>query len=1002
MKSVLTIRFKIRLLVISLIAVLSVIYIVRSESHSEEEGEYEEEGEGTPGIMRAMDLWSEMRTYPFKTLPAQGYSRAFEFGKTLGRNSIQVNGSGMNTTTAPWTALGPKNFSGRILSLGFHPTNANIMWAGSASGGLWKTTTGGTGAPGGINWTYVETGYPVLGVPAIAVHPTDGNTIYIGTGEVYNNSAAAAGAAGAGHIRTYRGSYGIGILKSTNGGTTWDQVLDFSYSNMKGVADLVIDQANPSIVYAATSDGVYRTINAGATWSLVLNVPMAMDLIYKPGSSTVLYATCGNFATTGAGIYKCINADNTGAPTFNILSIGLPVVKSGKIQLAISPANTSKIYASIGADPNVTGDPEGLWVSTNEGSSWSQPGASNIIGNQGWYSHDVAADPTNANVLFWGELDLYRHASGGTSNFTKISNWSSWFTSAFAVGTTSEGSSNYVHADIHRIYATAANTVFMCTDGGIFKGIWNTGTGTIAYTALNGGLMTTQIYANVGISQQDEDFMVGGLQDNEGFVYEGSPNCRKVGGLGDGFHSSVDPTNDQICFTESYYLNAKKSTDKGVNWSSMSASAAVNLGNPPSETVCFNAPLVIAPSNSAIMYAGSCKFKKSTNNGGSWSNMNSNTVLSNASAPIIYIAVAPTNPNYVYVSVAPGGGARSKLYKTTNGGTSFTEITGSLPDRYYSYIAVDPTDVNRLAVTLSGFTPLPTESNIYLSHDGGSSWSNLGGTGVSALPEVPHNTVKFDPNDRGALYVGNDVGVFYVAGIPTSGTLTSTTGAIWAAYNEGIEDAVMVSDIVFTNTTPRIIRMTTYGRGLWERALAPADLPVVFKQFRATATTRGNQLEWVVASQVNVGRYEVEYSTDAVHFKRVTILPSKSGTGLISYNYLHEIKNEVNGYYRIKTVDLDESYKYSTVEEVRANKTQMNLIVYPNPTTGVFRIRVPARVDGEMSLKIYNTQGRLLMVQPVKQQGGEWPVDISRLAAGNYQVVCEDQKSRYVSSIMKR
>ncbi len=985
------------------LAFILIMLALKFSESDHEEGEYEEEGEGIPGVMRAMDLWTEMRTYPFKTLPAQGYSRAFEFGKTLGRNSIQVNGSGMNTTTAPWTALGPKNFSGRMLCLGFHPTNANIMWAGSAGGGLWKTTTGGTGAPGGINWTYVETGYPVLAVPAIAVHPTDGNTIYIGTGEVYNNSAAAAGGTGAGHIRTFRGSYGIGILKTTDGGLNWNKVLDFSYSNLKGVADLVIDQLNPSIVYAATSDGIYRTINAGANWTLLPGLPvMAADLCYKPGSSTVLYATFGNLGTSGAGIYKSTNADNTGLPTFTQLTNGLPSGIEGKIQLGVTAFDANEVYASIGNDPVTQDPPEGLYKSVDNGASWTamRTGTNSIISNQGWYSHDVAIDPTTDQRVYWGELNLSRSTNGG-STFSTVSNWSSWFTTAFAVGTTAEGSSNYVHADIHRIYATAANTVYMCTDGGIFRST-NMNLTTPTFIGLNGGLMTTQIYANMGMSQQDEDFMVGGLQDNEGFVYQGLPNCKKIGNLGDGFHSSVDPTNDQNCFTESYYLNAKKSTDKGVNWSSMSASAAVTLGNPPSETVCFNAPLVIAPSNSAIMYAGSCKFKKSTNYGSTWSNMNSNLVLSNASAPIIYIAVAPSNPDYVYVSVAPGGTARSRLFKTTNGGTSFTEITGSLPDRYYSYIAVDPTNVNRLVVTLSGFTPLPTESNIYLSHDGGGSWSNLGGTGTSALPEVPHNTVKFDPADRGAIYVGNDVGVFYVAGIPTSGTLASSTGAIWAAYNEGIEDAVMVSDILFTNTNPRKIRLATYGRGLWERAMAPADLPVNFRQFRVSVTNKGNQLDWVVAAQMNVGRYEVEYSTDAVHFKRVTILPSKSGTGLINYSYLHEIKNLVTGYYRIKSVDLDESYKYSSVEEVRADKQLLTLSLYPNPTTGLFKIKLPDVVTGIMNIKIYNDQGKLLMMQPVKQQGGEWPVDISRLAAGSYQVICEDQKLRYVSTVLKR
>jgi hypothetical protein len=140
-------------------------HFISSEEH--EEGGEEE---GIPGVLRSMDLWSEMRTYPNKTLEGTRYGAAF---RQASRMSLAARGmsSGRehSTTTAPWVALAPKNFAGRVLSLGFHPTDPNIMWVGSASGGLWKTTTGGTGAPGGINWTYVPTGFPVLGVYSIAV-----------------------------------------------------------------------------------------------------------------------------------------------------------------------------------------------------------------------------------------------------------------------------------------------------------------------------------------------------------------------------------------------------------------------------------------------------------------------------------------------------------------------------------------------------------------------------------------------------------------------------------------------------------------------------------------------------------------------------------------------------------------------------------------------------------------------------------------------------------------
>jgi hypothetical protein len=171
-----------------------------------------------------MDLWSEMRTYPNKDMDASEFNSSFQLSRAMLISQASTN-SPNATQVTPWVELGPKNFSGRILSIGFHPTNANIMWVGSASGGLWKTTTGGTGAAGGINWTYVPTGFPVLGVPSIAVNPSNGNEIYIGTGEVYNSTPG--GSTGAGHIRTFRGTYGIGILKSIDGWCYLDQDAGF-------------------------------------------------------------------------------------------------------------------------------------------------------------------------------------------------------------------------------------------------------------------------------------------------------------------------------------------------------------------------------------------------------------------------------------------------------------------------------------------------------------------------------------------------------------------------------------------------------------------------------------------------------------------------------------------------------------------------------------------------------------------------------------------------------
>src|SRR5438309_441397 len=158
---------------------------------------------------------------------------------------------------------------------------------GLGSGGLWRSYTGGLAG----DWQRVVTGYPVLGVGAIAIEASDSNTIYIGTGEVYRYQAALGGVI----IRTTRGSYGVGILKTTDGGSTWIKSLDWSFNEERGVQAIRINPHNRRTVLAATTEGIYKTTNGGQAWYATLPVPMAEDLLINPSDTTLMLATCGNF-----------------------------------------------------------------------------------------------------------------------------------------------------------------------------------------------------------------------------------------------------------------------------------------------------------------------------------------------------------------------------------------------------------------------------------------------------------------------------------------------------------------------------------------------------------------------------------------------------------------------------------------------------------------------------------------------------------------------------------
>jgi hypothetical protein len=292
-----------------------------------------------------------------------------------------------------------------------------------------------------------------------------------------------------------------------------------------------------------------------------------------------------------------------------------------------------------------------------------------------------------------------------------------------------------------------------------------------------------------------------------------------------------------------------------------------------------------------------------------------------------------------------------------------------------------------------------------LSHNSGTNWYAVNGaTAPASLPDVPTTVVKFDPMNRGALYVGNDIGVYWAKGLPTSGTLSGPISVTWNSYSEGLEDAVMVSDIQFTNTSPIKLRLATYGRGIWERELAPQTLPVTMKEFSVLPTTKGNQLKWTIASQRNVSKYEIQYSTDGLNFSTVGSLPARSGNGDITYTFIHGIQNDVNGFYRIRITDLDGAISYSNIQEVKAKKLVVQIWAYPNPTTGVFKVKIPGGLAGALTLKVYNETGKLVYLQPMPMPVGsiEHTVNLSHLPAGNYQVVCEDNASSYVTRILKR
>ena len=205
------------------------------------------------GAGKSLDQWFLERSYPSGQLPMQEYLRAFERHRLALGGPSAFRSGGLD---GEWESLGPKNIAGRTLCLGFDPVDPDVIYAGSASGGLWKTTTQGVGEDA---WEYVPTGFPLTAVGAIAVHPEDPDILFVGTGETYGVGIAEPGTVN----RLTRGTYGFGILRTTDGGQSWEQVLDFQLNEIVGVQDIEISAQNDQEIYAATTNGLYQSLDGG-------------------------------------------------------------------------------------------------------------------------------------------------------------------------------------------------------------------------------------------------------------------------------------------------------------------------------------------------------------------------------------------------------------------------------------------------------------------------------------------------------------------------------------------------------------------------------------------------------------------------------------------------------------------------------------------------------------------------------------------------------------------
>ena len=647
-----------------------------------------------------------------------------------------------------WTQVGPvyvpiqgngdKRGIGRVNAISFHPTNPDKLYIGAPAGGFWKSENGGQ------TWSTSTDFLNNLGVSDIAINPSNPDEIFIITGD-----------------RDGGDTYSYGLMKSVDGGNTFNTTgLSFNITNYYRGNRVLIDPINTNVIIVSTSNGIYRSVDGGINFTNTFSSTNMTDIEFHTTNSNIVYgASKGN-----TSIYK--STDN--GISWSQSGSGLPLTSSVvRACVAVTPDNPSVVYALFGDNNNGF---YAVYKSLDEGQNWVQQSNSpNLLGwsvtgsdsdGQAWYDLAFACDPNDENILFVGGVNTWKSIDGGQS-------WNintHWYG---ASGTT------YMHADEHMLkYNPINDYIYSGNDGGLYVSTDNGNN----WTDISDGLQITQFYS-LGVSQTVQDLVITGSQDNGTFLKSGNNWDPVIGG--DGMECIIDYTNSNIMYGALYYGDVRKSTNGGNSFSSIA----------PANNGAWETPYILDRNDPNIIYIGYDELYKSTDGGNNWNTITNGVTNGNR---IDEIAISKSNPSRIYF--ADG----ADLYVTNNGGNSWNDISSGLPNKTITYIAVHPTDPDKIWITLSGYT---SSQKVYKSQDGGNSWSNYSGT----LPNIPVNTIVLDENSSSeTLYIGTDLGVF----------IRDNTSADWSNFNNLTLPNVIVSELEIQYQSNKLIA-ATYGRGLW-------------------------------------------------------------------------------------------------------------------------------------------------------------------------------------------
>jgi photosystem II stability/assembly factor-like uncharacterized protein len=701
--------------------------------------------------------------------------------------------------TFAFRSIGPAVMGGRIDDFAVDPQNPEMFYVATASGGLFKTTSGG------VTYTPVFDNEATSSIGDVTLAPSNSDVVWVGTGEANNRQSS---------------SWGNGVYRSTDAGKTWTHC---GLANTHHIARIVVHPTNPDIAYVAAlgrlwgaseDRGVYKTTDGGKTWAKVLYISPdtgVTDIVLDPKSPETLYAasytrrrTPFGFSGEGQNDETGIHKSTDGGNNWERVDTGLPEGKLGRIGLAISVKNPQVLMATVETvnPPGVNGNGGSVYRTENGGKNWEKRAE---VNPRPMYFSQIIIDPSDdQNVYVLGATTWYYSTNGGTSFNTVFSR---------------------VHADGHAFWIDPRNPkhLLLGCDGGIYQSADQ------GITFDHQSLIPLAQFYEVAFDYQKPYYVYGGLQDNGSW---GAPNLstdfRGINNFdwlslngGDGFHAQADPTNPNIVYVESQNGGVQRVTPKTGD-----SRSARPRPTTPGEALRFdwNTPFLISPHNPKRFYVAANRLYISESRGEEYywretpdlTNSIDRDKLAILGKPatkdtlsafdgedsfseIVTISESPKQKGILYVGTDDGN-----LQVSLDDGRNFrniiSNVTGVPYGTYVSRVVASSHVAGRVYATFDGHRNNDFLPYVYVSEDFGETWRNI----THNLPEFSTvSVIREHPRNQNLLFVGTERGLY----------VSTDRGENWKIFKNNLP-MVPVDDIQIHPRENDLI-LATHGRGIW-------------------------------------------------------------------------------------------------------------------------------------------------------------------------------------------